>query len=222
MNRPPTPAERARRFGESAIRTPANAVTFMRLLFAIPVLVWILDQRHPGRGSWGAFASWLVLWATDGLDGWLARRDGTTRSGAFLDPLADKILVCGGLLALAARSELAWLPVLIIVGREVAVSVWRSLAGRRGVSVPARRLGKWKANAQFFAVGLVLFPPARYQHHLWDAVLWLAVAMSVLSALDLVLATRQGPPAPPPDGLRTAGPALGRPEVRGASGAREV
>ena len=114
MNRPPTPAERARRFGESAIKTPANAVTFMRLLFAIPVLVWILDQRHPGRGSWGAFASWLVLWATDGLDGWLARRDGTTRSGAFLDPLADKLLVCGALLALAARSELAWLPVLIV------------------------------------------------------------------------------------------------------------
>jgi CDP-diacylglycerol--glycerol-3-phosphate 3-phosphatidyltransferase len=222
VSRSPTPAERARRFSESAIRTPANAVTFMRLLFAIPVLIWILDQRHPGRGSWGAFASWLVLWATDGLDGWLARRDGTTRSGAFLDPLADKILVCGALLALAARGELAWLPVLVIVGREVAVSVWRSLQGRRGISVPARRLGKWKANAQFLAVALVLFPPARYQHDLWNGVLGLAVALSVVSAIDLVLATRHGPPAPPPDALRADGPALGRREVRGASGAREV
>ncbi len=222
MSRPPTPAERARRFSESAIKTPANAVTFMRLLFAIPVLIWILDQRHPGRGSWGAFASWLVLWATDGLDGWLARRDGTTRSGAFLDPLADKILVCGGLLALATRGLLAWLPVLVIVGREVAVSAWRSLAARRGVSVPARRLGKWKANAQFFVVALVLFPPARYQHDLWSGVLGLVVALSVLSALDLWLAARQAPPGPPPDPVPATGPALGRPEVRGASGAREV
>jgi CDP-diacylglycerol---glycerol-3-phosphate 3-phosphatidyltransferase len=222
VSRPPTPAERARRFSESAIKTPANAVTFMRLLFAIPVLIWILDQRHPGRGSWGAFASWLVLWATDGLDGWLARRDGTTRSGAFLDPLADKILVCGGLVALATRGLLAWLPVLVIVGREVAVSAWRSFAARRGVSVPARRLGKWKANAQFFVVALVLFPPARYEHDLWNAVLGLAVALSVLSALDLWLAARQGPPAAPPDELPATDPALGRPEVRGASGAREV
>jgi CDP-diacylglycerol--glycerol-3-phosphate 3-phosphatidyltransferase len=222
VSRPPTPAERARRFSESAIKTPANAVTFMRLLFAIPVLIWILDQRHPGRGSWGAFASWLVLWGTDGLDGWLARRDGTTRSGAFLDPLADKILVCGGLVALATRGLLAWLPVLVIVGREVAVSAWRSLAARRGVSVPARRLGKWKANAQFFVVALVLFPPARYQTDLWNAVLGLAVALSVLSALDLWLAARQGPPATPPDELPATGPALGRSEVRGASGAREV
>ena len=82
--------ERVRKFSESAIKTPANAVTFLRLLFAIPVLVWILDEGH---ATWGTFAGWSVLWVTDGLDGWLARRDGTTRSGAFLDPLADKALV---------------------------------------------------------------------------------------------------------------------------------
>jgi len=173
--------------------------------------------------EWWAAGAYVVAAATDSLDGYLARSRGwVTVAGAFLDPLADKLLVCGALVALAARSELAWLPVLIIVGREVAVSVWRWLAARRGVSVPARRLGKWKANAQFFAVALVLFPPAQYQHELWNAVLGLAVALSVLSAIDLVLATRQGPPAPPPDALRANGPALGRPEVRGASGAREV
>jgi CDP-diacylglycerol--glycerol-3-phosphate 3-phosphatidyltransferase len=221
VNRPPTPAERARRFGETAIKTPANVVTFVRLLFAIPVLLWILDQRHHGQTSWGTFTGWLVLWFTDGLDGWLARRDGATRSGAFLDPLADKILVCAGLAALAVRDDLAWLPILIIVGREVAVSAWRSLAGRRGVSVPARRLGKWKATAQFLVVGLVLFPPARHLHHLWNGVLWLAVALSVLSAVDLVLAARQGPPAPSPDAERAGRAAVGHPEPQGASGAAE-
>lgn len=207
----PTPAERARRFGETAIKTPANVITLMRLLFAVPVLVWILDQHD---SNWGTFAGWFVLAVTDGLDGWLARRDGTTRSGAFLDPLADKILVAGGFVALAVRGDIAWVPVLIVVGREVGVSIWRSLAGRRGVSVPARRLGKWKANAQFFVVGLVLFPPTEDLPNLYNAFLWLAVALSVISALDLVLSARRtAPPSAVPDRSDTD-PALGRPDPR--------
>src|SRR5258708_24601369 len=159
----------------------------MRLLFAVPLLVWISDQHD---SNWGTFAGWFVLAVTAGLDGWLARRDGTTRSGAFLDPLAQKLLVAGGLVALAVRGDIAWVPVLIIVGREVGVSIWRSLAGRRGVSVPARRLGKWKANAQFFVVGLVLFPPTEDLPNLYNAFLWLAAALSVISPLALLLRAR--------------------------------
>lgn len=194
----PTPAERARRFGETAIKTPANAITLVRLLFAIPVLVWVLDQ-HAAR--WGTFTGWLMLGVTDGLDGWVARRDGTTRSGAFLDPLADKLLVIGAFIALAVRGDFAWLPVVLIVAREVGVSVWRTLAGRRGVSVPARQLGKWKVTIQFFAVGIVLFPPTAGQHDLISAVLWLSAALALGSALDLVLAARRPAPAPAPDAV---------------------
>lgn len=175
--------ERMRKFGETAIRTPANLITFLRLLFSIPVLVWILDESHP---TWGTFAGWAVLWVTDGLDGWLARRDGTTRSGAFLDPLADKTLVLGGFIALAVRGDFAWIPVVIVAGREVFVSVYRSLAGRRGISLPARRLGKWKATIQFFAVALVLCPATADWHEVHDVVLWIAVALSVVSAIDLL------------------------------------
>ncbi len=197
VTEPPTPAERARRFGETAIKTPANAVTLVRLLFAVPVLVWILDQK-PGHSNWGTFCGWLVLWVTDWLDGWLARRDGTTRSGAFLDPLADKLLVTGGLVALAIRGDFAWLPVLLIVAREVGVSIWRALASRRGVSVPARKLGKWKVNVQFLAVAFVLFPPTEHLHGVATIAVWVSVAFSLLSALDLVLAARRGTPSPPP------------------------
>jgi len=182
-------SERARRFGETAIRTPANLVTLLRLLFAIPVLVWILDA--PAE-SWGTFAGWLVLWLTDGLDGILARRDGTTRSGAFLDPLADKILVIGGFVALAIRGDFAWLAVAIVVGREVFISAYRVYEARQGYSIPARRLGKWKANVQFLAVACVLFPPTSDVTWLHDVVLWTAVAWSVASAVDLVVASRRG------------------------------
>lgn len=213
----PTPAERARRFGETAIKTPANAVTVVRLLFAVPVLFWILGQHH-GHTTWGTFIGWLALWITDFLDGWLARRDGTTRSGAFLDPLADKILVTGGFLALAVRGDFAWLAVLIVVARELGVSIWRALAGRRGVSVPARRLGKWKVNVQFLAVAFVLFPPTVHLHHVANAALWFAVAFSVVSALDLVLSTR-GPIRPAANQLP---PDDAPPNARRASGTREM
>jgi CDP-diacylglycerol---glycerol-3-phosphate 3-phosphatidyltransferase len=177
--------ERVRKFSESAIKTPANAVTFLRLLFAIPVLVWILDEGH---ATWGTFAGWSVLWVTDGLDGWLARRDGTTRSGAFLDPLADKILVLGGFIALAINGPFAWVPVGIVAGRELFASAYRVFWGRRGYSLPARRLGKWKANVQFLAVALVLLPWTANDPSVHDVALWTAVAFSVGSLIDLLIA----------------------------------
>jgi len=191
-----TRSARVRRFGDEAIATPANFITVARLVLAVPTLLLIVDEG----ATWLTFSLWFVLTTTDGLDGWLARRDGTTRSGAFLDPLADKILVTGGFVALAIHGDIAWLPVLIIAAREGGVSIWRSLSGRRGISVPARRLGKWKASLQFFAVGIVLFPPTEDLPHLYNAFVWLAVALSVVSALDLVLAARRPPAAATPEG----------------------
>lgn len=180
--------ERVRKFSETAIKTPANAVTFLRLVFSIPVLVWILDEGH---ATWGTFTGWLMLWLTDGLDGWLARRDGTTRSGAFLDPLADKVLVLGGFVALAIRGDFAWVPVAIVAGREVLISGYRILEGRRGVSLPSRRLGKWKANVQFLAVALVLLPSTANDRDVHDIALWTALAFSIVSAVDLLLAAHR-------------------------------
>ena len=83
-------------FGPSALATPANAVTITRLLLAIPLLMLIADHTS----SWPAVALWIILCVTDGIDGYLARRQGATRSGAFLDPLADKVLVLGAMIAL--------------------------------------------------------------------------------------------------------------------------
>jgi CDP-diacylglycerol--glycerol-3-phosphate 3-phosphatidyltransferase len=187
------PARRVPRFGPDAIRTPANVVTICRLLFTIPVLMMVLDGE-PGSESWTTFTGWFVLWITDWLDGWLARRDGTTRSGAFLDPLADKVLVMGGLITLAVRGDFAWLPVLVIGVRETLVSVYRSMAARRGVSMPARRLGKWKATIQYFAVAVALFPPTAGTPWIADAALWVAVVLTVVSGIDLVVnSSRQAP-----------------------------
>jgi CDP-diacylglycerol--glycerol-3-phosphate 3-phosphatidyltransferase len=177
-----TAAAPLKRFGESAIATRANAITIARLVFTGPVLLLILVQG----ASWWTAIGWLVLACTDGLDGWLARRDGTTRSGAFLDPIADKFLVLGGFLALGIRGDFPWIAVALVAAREFGVSAYRSLAGRRGISLPARQLGKWKANVQFVAVGVVLFPPTADATGLQTAVLWFAVAITLLSGLDIV------------------------------------
>ena len=179
--RPVTAAVRALRFGESALATPANAITLARLVLAVPTLVLIEGQG----ASWLTVALWVVLSVTDGVDGWVARRDGTTRSGAFLDPLADKFLTVGGFVALAARNSISFLPVLLIAGREVAVSAYRTAAGRRGVSLPARQLGKWKTVVQLVAVGIVLLPPTRDWEWLHNTAVWVAVAFTLLSALDI-------------------------------------
>ena len=178
-----TPAARARRYGDEAIATPANLVTIARLILAVPTLLLIVDAGS----TWLTVSLWIVLTTTDGLDGWLARRDGTTRSGAFLDPLADKFLVLGGFFALGLNGDFSWAAVIIVTVREVGISMYRSFAAKRGISLPARRLGKWKACFQFLAVGIVLLPPTYEWATVHDGVLWFAVGLSVVSGLDIVI-----------------------------------
>ena len=143
-----------KRFGQGALATPANFVTLARIGVAIPTLVLI---RNTGS-SWTTVALWFLITATDSLDGWLARRDGATRSGAFLDPVADKLIVIGGLAMLADRGVFPWWPMVVIAVRELGISLYRSIAGRRGVVIPAQRLGKYKAFTQYCSVGFVLLP----------------------------------------------------------------
>ena len=136
--------------------------------------------------SWLTVSLWFVLACTDRVDGWLARRDGTTRSGAFLDPLADKFLVIGGFAALGIRGDFSWAAVVIVAVREVGISMYRSFAARRGISLPAQRMGKWKAFFQFLAVGAVLLPWTHDWAAVNDIILWIAVALTVVSALDIL------------------------------------
>jgi CDP-diacylglycerol--glycerol-3-phosphate 3-phosphatidyltransferase len=176
------PTLRRKRFGQNAVATPANFVTLTRILVAIPTLALI---RHDGS-SWTTVGLWFAITSTDSLDGWLARRDGATRSGAFLDPVADKLIVLGGLAMLADRGVFPWWPVLLIAAREFGISLYRSVAGRRGIVLPAQRLGKYKAFTQFCAVGFVLLPITAADVGFQQTVLALSVALTVVSGLQIV------------------------------------
>lgn len=165
--------------------TWANAVTVARVLLS-PVLFTLIPED--GNGSWIAFALWTVLCWSDGIDGYLARRHGTTRSGAFLDPLADKILVLGAMFTLVSRDVFWVLPVAIIAAREIAISVYRVFIGSKGVSMPASKLAKIKTLSQQLAVGFALMPfVVTDASWVWQAFLWAAVTLTVISGAQYAL-----------------------------------
>lgn len=181
-----SPAEprRATLFGPSALLTPANAVTVARLIVA-PVAFWMIIRQE---SSWPLWVLWMLLTTTDSLDGYLARRQGTTRSGAFLDPLADKVLSLGGLWAMVVQGRFWWLPVVLITVREGLISAFRSYWGRRGLAVQASQVAKLKTFLQFAAVGLVVLPLTTDITWLADSLLWAGVAAAWISAGQYIAA----------------------------------
>lgn len=177
-------------FDETAIVTWANMVTVGRVL-ASPFLFMLIPDD--GRGSYVALIVWIVLCSSDGFDGYLARKHGITRSGAFLDPLADKILVLGAMFTLVSRDVFWVVPVLIIAAREIGVSLYRVFVGSKGVSMPASKTAKVKTVSQQLAVGLALAPFAVVdQTWTFTIFMWIAVALTLLSAAQYaVKALRQ-------------------------------
>jgi CDP-diacylglycerol--glycerol-3-phosphate 3-phosphatidyltransferase len=165
---------------ETAIVTWANMVTVGRVL-ASPFLFMLIPDD--GRGSYVALVVWIVLCSSDGFDGYLARKHGITRSGAFLDPLADKILVLGAMFTLVSRDVFWVVPVVIIAAREIGVSLYRVFVGSKGVSMPASKTAKVKTFSQQMAVGFALAPfTVIDQTWTFTICMWIAVALTLLSA----------------------------------------
>ncbi|MDY7103411.1 MAG: CDP-alcohol phosphatidyltransferase family protein [Actinomycetota bacterium] len=161
----------------------ANAVTVARLVLTPLLIVLILDRG----ATWEVFALGMTIGLSDMLDGWLARRSRTTSSGAFLDPLADKVLVLGCMFTLVAEGIYSLVPVALIAGRELVISAYRSYWGRRGVSIPARRSAKLKTWFQGLAIALTLCPATADARWLWISLLWIAVAFTLVTGVQYLL-----------------------------------
>jgi len=178
-------------FGPTALATPANAVTIIRLA-ATPVLMSLIVAEG---ASWTTVAVWFMIAATDGVDGFVARRQGTTRSGAFLDPLADKVCVLGAMLALVQQHVFWWAPVAVIAVREFGLVAYRSMLARRGVSVPATRGAKVKTWLQSLAVGAALLPSTARHPLFGRGLLWVAVVLTVVTGAQYLLDGQRSRPA---------------------------
>jgi CDP-diacylglycerol---glycerol-3-phosphate 3-phosphatidyltransferase len=129
--------------------------------------------------------------ATDRLDGYLARRFASaTRTGAWLDPLADKLFVLAPVVALTTEGRFPVWATIVFVVREAAVSVLRAWLGAHGRSMPATPLGQWKTALQMVAILLYLLPLAPSLDPVKMGVLVGAVALTVWSGFDYLVRVR--------------------------------
>src|SRR6185295_8069987 len=176
-----------------------NALTWFRIL-AIPLVVlvfyWPAPWARPAAGLLFGFAG-----ITDYLDGYLARRlKQTSNFGAFLDPVADKLIVTTALVLLVAADprQVLTIAAAIIVGREITVSAlreWMSQIGARA-HVAVSWFDKWKTAAQIVGIGLMLYREPVFGQPVYTYGEWLLYAAVALTLWSMI------------DYLRAAGPAM--------------
>ena len=177
----------------------ANVITVIRIGIAPLVLWWMLiDGGEGGLWRWLAAALFALAITTDGIDGMLARkRNLVTSSGILLDPVADKALTGAAFIGLALLAELPWWVAIVVLGREIGITVFRLVVARRRI-IPASRGGKAKTFSQAVALGLWLMP-------LWavagEWIIWLnttvmaiAVGLTVLTGIDYLIRGLRGDP----------------------------
>jgi cardiolipin synthase (CMP-forming) len=167
-----------------------NLLTLSRIV-AVPVLVALMWTPEPLPYAF-AFALYAIVGVTDYFDGWLARRMGSvSKLGAFLDPIADKIMVASVLLMLTAVDRIDGVHVVAAIAillREIMVSGLREFLGGTQVSMPVSRLAKWKTTFQMIAQGALILavatPNLEWMQWLGLASLWAAALLTVITGWD--------------------------------------
>jgi CDP-diacylglycerol--glycerol-3-phosphate 3-phosphatidyltransferase len=169
-----------------------NVITGVRIV-ATPFFIWMLlaDGGSMGPLRWAAAVFFVLAIATDAWDGYLARSRGlVTDLGKLLDPIADKFLTGGALVGLSILAELPWWVTIVVLVREIGVTVHR-LFEARSVVLAAAWMGKLKTVAQSVAIALALFP---FPALLGDWMNWvngiamtIAVILTIASGIDYVI-----------------------------------
>jgi len=168
-----------------------NILTVARIVL-VPFLMVVLLTRFEGELIFGiakeivGAAIFGVAAFTDWLDGYLARRRSqVTQLGQLMDPLADKLLISAALISLVQMGMASAWMVAVILGRELAITVLRSVAYVRGVTIPASSLGKVKMGTQVFAILLLIL--GRQVWLFWivgQIALWVVLTTALWSAVD--------------------------------------
>jgi len=167
----------------------ANLVTVARILCA-PIFVWLVLMDPNGPLRWVALALFVFGTASDGIDGYLARsRNLGTSLGVLLDPIADKVLIGAALVVLSMVGELPWWVTIVVLVREVGITVYRMLIVHREIHA-ASWGGKVKTTAQSIAASFALAPfPALlgdWMNWVNAALMTAALALTVWTGLEYV------------------------------------
>ena len=166
-----------------------NKLTILRVILIPFFVFFMLAPFFEGYGNYIAVAIFIIASFTDFLDGYLARRDNlVTNFGKFMDPLADKLLVCTALICLVETDQLpAWV-VIIIIAREFIISGFRLIASDNGVVIAASYWGKFKTVSQMLMVIVLILNIDHIVFSVLGTVfMWIAVALTVISLVDYIV-----------------------------------
>ncbi len=172
------------------MNTP-NKLTVVRMIM-VPFFVFFMLTDFAGAASkWISLAIFVAASLTDYLDGHLARKYNlVTDFGKFMDPLADKLLVCSALICLVELDRLAAWIVIIIIGREFIISGFRLVAADNGVVIAASYWGKFKTVSQMIMIILMIMDLGGFFGALEMIFVWLAVALTIISLVDYLYKNR--------------------------------
>lgn len=163
-----------------------NTLTIIRVLL-IPFFVAFMLCNITAYDNYIALAIFIVASLTDTLDGYLARKNNqVTNFGKFMDPLADKLLVCSALICLLSNGMISTVVVLIIIAREFIISGFRLIASDNGVVIAASYWGKFKTTFQMIMVCLMIANIPALQI-LTTIVMWIAVILTIISLIDYII-----------------------------------
>ncbi|WP_211698612.1 CDP-diacylglycerol--glycerol-3-phosphate 3-phosphatidyltransferase [Mycobacterium spongiae] len=177
----------------ASIANLANILTFVRLVL-VPIFLFALfyGDGHHWTARVVACVIFAVACTTDRFDGLLARNYGmATEFGAFVDPIADKTLIGAALIGLSMLGDLPWWVTVLIMTRELGVTLLRLAVIRRGV-IPASWGGKVKTVVQAVAIGLFVLPLSGALHMAAAVIMGIAVVLTVVTGIDYVASAVRG------------------------------
>ena len=164
-----------------------NKLTILRMIMIVPFVVFMLVPIGGTAGKWIALALFVIASLTDLLDGKIARKYNlVTTFGKFMDPLADKLLVCSALICLVELGRIpAWI-VIIIISREFIISGFRLVASDKGVVIAASWWGKFKTTFQMVMIVLMIADIATLSI-VTQIVMCIALILTVVSLIDYLV-----------------------------------
>lgn len=168
-----------------------NKLTVLRVMMIPFFVVFMLTPLTGPADKWIALAIFVVASLTDLLDGHIARKHNlVTNFGKFMDPLADKLLVCSALICLVELARIPSWVVIIIIAREFIISGFRLIASDNGIVIAASYWGKFKTTFQMIMICLMIadLEPLKL---LTDIVMWAALVLTVVSLVDYLMKNKQ-------------------------------
>lgn len=173
------------------MNTP-NKLTVLRVIMVPFFVLFMLSDLGGSYNKWISAAIFIVASLTDLLDGYLARRDNlVTDFGKFMDPLADKLLVCAALICFVELGRLSAWFVIIIISREFIISGFRLIASDNGIVIAASYWGKFKTVSQMVMIILLIVNLGGFFSIVEEIFVWLALVLTVISLIDYIWKNKQ-------------------------------